>query len=1485
MSVATVNDDLLTPALEPFDERERRYRTLFDAIEEGFCVLEIVYDAAGVPVDYRFKETNRVFAQQTGIRPEDFRHKTMLEIAPSHEKVWFERYGKVASTGEPLAFEERAEALGRWFSIYAFRVGGEGSHEVGVLFKDVTERREADRASAEERMRQRRTLENAEVATFDWDVVEDRVYANPLLARFFDVSKDDASGGPIERYLAAIHADDRDRVAATIFGALATGERYETQYRLRVAQGRERTVLARGDATLGEDGRPLRLSGVVLDVTERVVAADALQASETRRTLALDAGNIGAWNIDLRTLTLTGDKRFWLLFCGAEAPLFYERAFEAIHPEDRAAVRAGVEAAFRIVDPVPYAAEYRVIHPGGEVRWLAAVGRATTRHEGGVTVPDSLDGTVIDVTDRRGADEERERLIEELERERGTLRAIFEQAPAIIAVLRGPDLVFDYVNAGYYQVTGHRPTIGLTLTQALPEATGGGEGQDYDRILREIYDSGERRTFAARPVMLQREPDAEPEERLLDLAYLPMRDAEDRVVGVLFHGIDVTESVRSQRELAEREELFRTVFEEAPDDAILVLDLDRILTAWNPAAERITGWSAEEVVGKSADLIFTPMERERDTPAAETTVAAREGKAADERWHMRKDGSRFWGSGTVNALHDDVGNVRGYLKVFRDATLRYEEAQALEFLRTLTDALLDLRDPEKIVETTERMLGEHLGVDRVLYGEFSPSGDTFTVRQEWTDGVRGLIGTQRLDAFGSRIERNLRAGRTDVIVDREAEFSVEDGLLRLREEEAASAITVPLRLGDRMVGVFAVNARAPRVWTQAEIGLVQQVADRMASGVERARSEAALMASEERFRAAQETTPEPFAIMEAIRDEAARIVDFRWTYVNPAFERMTGESRATMLGSLVIERQESMRDADLFKAYVRTVETGEPFTHEMPIRYGSRNFYLRLAVSKVDDGVATTFTDLTERYVETQALAFLSLMTEAIADLRDPDRILTTIERMVGDYLGASRVTFGELSEDQETFVIRQEWGPEVGSVLGTYSLSLFGVQAVQTLLAGKTYVLRNATVELEGEAREACCGIEALAMLNVPVIKEGRLIALFIVHQNAPRDWTDDEIRLVQQIADRMASEIERARVETALRTSEERFRQLVDLAPSTIWFAETDGGLSFISQEFYDVTGLTPDTALPVGWTSTVLPEDLPRIMEAWQTSLREESLYDTEFRIRHRDGVYRWISARALPVRDAGGKVVGWLGSNSDIQEQKETEETLRARVEERTEELQRAVREAEGFNYSISHDLRTPLRAMVSASSILLEDLGETLGEEHRELLVRQVENAKRLGRLIDELLRLSRLARVPVNRTLLDMTKKARLVAQEIVESGGRDCVVEVQPGMVAEGDPGLVRTILQNLIDNACKFSPQGVIIRIRESGGVFSVEDEGVGFDMRFAPKIFLPFERLVSESEFEGTGIGLANVKRIVERHGGRVWVESEPGRGAKFFFTLQA
>jgi PAS domain S-box-containing protein len=230
------------------------------------------------------------------------------------------------------------------------------------------------------------------------------------------------------------------------------------------------------------------------------------------------------------------------------------------------------------------------------------------------------------------------------------------------------------------------------------------------------------------------------------------------------------------------------------------------------------------------------------------------------------------------------------------------------------------------------------------------------------------------------------------------------------------------------------------------------------------------------------------------------------------------------------------------------------------------------------------------------------------------------------------------------------------------------------------------------------------------------------------------------------------------------------------------------------------------------------------------------------------------------------------------------SVEQQVEERTAELRAVNRELEAFTYSVSHDLRAPLRSIVANARMLAEDFGSILPPEAHDYLQGQEDAAKRLAQLIDELLQLSRLRKVDLMRVNFDLTELVRQVAKEILRPEAAERLeLQIQEDLQANGDPRLVRIVIQNLLENAIKFSPSAGVIQIGSEDGAYFVRDQGIGFPMEFVQKLFLPFERLVSDDEFEGTGIGLASVQRVVHRHGGRVWASSEPGKGATFYFTL--
>lgn len=235
-------------------------------------------------------------------------------------------------------------------------------------------------------------------------------------------------------------------------------------------------------------------------------------------------------------------------------------------------------------------------------------------------------------------------------------------------------------------------------------------------------------------------------------------------------------------------------------------------------------------------------------------------------------------------------------------------------------------------------------------------------------------------------------------------------------------------------------------------------------------------------------------------------------------------------------------------------------------------------------------------------------------------------------------------------------------------------------------------------------------------------------------------------------------------------------------------------------------------------------------------------------------------------------------------------LSQRVRQRTAQLESVVRELESFAYSVSHDLRAPLRAVDGFTMALLEDYGDRLDDEGRNYLDRIHHGAQRMSELIDDLLKLSRLSRAQLAPRAVDLSGLAREVLDQLREANpDGTAIVSVEPSPTAWGDPGLLRVALENLLANAWKYSSKQAEPRI-EFGAtrqadetVYFVRDNGVGFDMAHAGKLFAPFQRLHHRDEFEGTGIGLATVQRIIQRHGGRVWVDAAPNQGATFYFTL--
>jgi PAS domain S-box-containing protein len=389
---------------------------------------------------------------------------------------------------------------------------------------------------------------------------------------------------------------------------------------------------------------------------------------------------------------------------------------------------------------------------------------------------------------------------------------------------------------------------------------------------------------------------------------------------------------------------------------------------------------------------------------------------------------------------------------------------------------------------------------------------------------------------------------------------------------------------------------------------------------------------------------------------------------------------------------------------------------------------------------------------------------------------------------------------------------------------------------------------------------------------------------------------------ASKIARDItERKQVETALRETQARLSSALAAGSIGTWTWDIVND-SLAADEFtarlFSIETDAAAKGLPAeAYLKAVMAEDQPGVADGLARAIKSCGHYDIEYRVRQKSGELFWLQARGRVDCDGAGNAVNFHGAVMDITERKAAQEKiyqlnveLEERVVKRTSELEAANKELEAFSYSVSHDLRAPLRAVNGFAGIVLEEFSSQLPEAGRDYLMRIRSGGQRMGVLIDDLLEFSRLSRQLINRRSVNSVKLVQSVLDELKpQLAGRQVEIKVGELPASHGDPALLKQVWVNLISNAVKYTRgrEPAVVEIgcmREKGeDIFSVRDNGAGFDMQYADKLFGVFQRLHRADEFEGTGVGLAIVQRIVHRHGGRVWAEAKVNQGATFYFTL--
>ncbi|MGE5679595.1 MAG: PAS domain S-box protein [Bacillota bacterium] len=366
-----------------------------------------------------------------------------------------------------------------------------------------------------------------------------------------------------------------------------------------------------------------------------------------------------------------------------------------------------------------------------------------------------------------------------------------------------------------------------------------------------------------------------------------------------------------------------------------------------------------------------------------------------------------------------------------------------------------------------------------------------------------------------------------------------------------------------------------------------------------------------------------------------------------------------------------------------------------------------------------------------------------------------------------------------------------------------------------------------------------------------------------------------------------ERRQMEEALRKSEEQFRAMAESMPQIVWTANSDGNVDYYNQRWNEYSGMPVKEGHGWGWAPVLHPEDEQATFDAWIKAVGTGSTYEISHRIKRWDGEYRWHLSRGVPMRDSNGQLIKWFGTATDIHDQK----TIQQDLEKILNELERSNNELEQFAYSASHDLQEPIRMIKSYAQLLERKYNGSFDEKAKSYFNYISDGALRMQQLVHDLLQYSRITtqakpfqKIDLKDLLLEVEQDLRLSISESkahIEYDDLPCVC---------GDSTQLRQLFQNLIQNAIKFRrevPPSILVKGKRDGNeaLISVSDNGIGIEPEYHQRVFQIFQRLHERNKYPGTGIGLALVKKIVERHGGKIWIESAIGKGTVFNFTLPA
>ena len=1375
-----------------------------------------------------------------------------------------------------------------------------------ALRNEITQRKQVEEALRQSEERLQALLDNAPAVIYIKDSEGRLILVNPEFENRFQISKEKVLG---KSYYGLFPAHMADEFRANDQQVLAAG----TPLRLEEVVPQEdglHTYISIQFPLYNSSGVPYGLGGISTDITERKEAEEKLQQLTTLQQAILDFANysIISTTVDGTICTFNAAAERWL---GYKANEVVGKATAAlIHDSEEIAQRAQELAAemgvpsegfktllAKVSCGEPDEREWSYIRKDGS-RFPVLLSVTVLRDaEGNIT---GFLGVASDITERKRTEEALRRVYDELEirvqqrtaqlaltnaslqaesferkqveealrTSEQRFRATFNQAAVGIAQV-GIDGQWLLVNQKLCDIVGY--TREELLERSFQDIT---HPDDLDADLEYVRQmlADEIQTYSMEKRYIRKDTS----QVLINLTASIVRNCS----GEVEYFIAVVEDISDRKQVEQALKQTQFCVDSATDAIAWIEPANARFIYVNDAMCSSLGYSRSELLSMYVSDI---------DPDVSSTVFEELWQALKQQNFLKLESRHHRKNGTILPVeivcnYVNFNGLEYSCSFIRDITERKQREQEIHLLQTITQAITEAPDFNSALRVALCKVCEVTGWNFAEVWLPNRQKNILELSPVWCSSIRGQCScSESIEQFRRESEKltfSLNTGLPgrvwaskqpewiqDVSLQPETEF-LRSHLAQEAGFKAALGVPIIANVSDvtvpesQVLAIFVFFTFESCEEDKRLVELVSSVANQLGLVIQRKRAEEELRTS------LKDLSDLKFAL-----DRAAivAITDARGviTYVNDKFCELSQYSREELMGQTHRLINSGYHPQEFYQDLWSTISTGKVWQGEIKNRAKDGMYYW------VDTAIIPFLDDRGKPF------QYLTIRFDITERKRAEEALWETNQRLQA-VIQAAPVAIDIL----DLYGNVQLWNPEAERLFGWSEQEALG-RSIQMIPPQQQEEFQRL---VHSSLREG----KVLTGLEVQRLrKDGSTIDISL--SAAPLRDTKGEIIGAMGILSDIS---DRKRAQEVLRQSEERLRLVLENMPVMMDAFDESGNIIIWNRECERVTGYTAEEIVGNPRAMELLYPNLEyrqQMMAQWAE--RGDDYRDWEWEITCKDGsvkIVAWSNISQefpIPGWAAWGVAVDISDRKRAEQEIRELNQNLERRVIERTAELEAANKELEAFSYSVSHDLRAPLRGVDGFSQALLDRYADKLDDKGKHYLQRIRLGTQRMGELIDDLLKLSRVTRSEMQRTKVDLSALATAIAAELYSTQPeRQVEWAIAPGLVADGDARLLRIVLENLLNNAWKFTSSGIHsciefnVKILNEGKIaYFVRDNGAGFDMAYANKLFGAFQRLHSTAQFPGTGIGLATVQRIIYRHGGRVWAEGAVEQGATFYFTL--